>query len=408
MGRGALRKCGVANVRFPNRGCGSVPVFETGVAQEIVSRGCGCRCGIGRRSGRGLRGLVEVAECEFHVFDLPGRSALVVAVVAEGNAHFLAEESFGDVIVGRGVAFPIFAFRPFLVEHRPSGFGLGGVVGVGDEQLLVGVGFVVAQDVFECHVRSFGLGSGEIHFGADEVVGAGRGLLRGVVVAGSFGRFEIDLPCAFAGSGLRSEGTEGGGEAFVDEDAVAGRDGLFGCGGRHDAALHFEILDFPSGTALVVGVVAEGDVDLFAEEGGGHGDFLVGERLPITAFRPFLVEHRPTLVGVRGIEVVSDEELLIFVAFVVAQDVVERHIRVFHAGEVDLGADQVVGAGRRLLGSVVIAGSFGGFEVNFPCAVSGSGVVFERTEGRGESFFEQHILDIVAIGLLLFGGQTVR
>ena len=381
MGRSALRKCGVADARLPNGGGGSVPVFETGVAQEIIARGCGCRCGIGRRSGRGLHGLVEVAESELHVFDLPGRSALVVAVVAEGNAHFLAEESFGDVIVGRGVAFPIFAFRPFLVEHRPSGFGLGGVVGVGDEQLLVGVGFVVAQDVFECHVRSFGLGSGEIHFGADEVVGAGCGFLGGVVVAGSFGRFEIDLPCAFARGGLRSEGTEGGGEALIDERAVRVRlDGLFGRGGRHGAALYLEVLNFPSRTALIVGVVAEGDVHFLAEEGGGNGHFLVGERLPITAFRPLLVEHRPTLVGVRGIEVVGDEELLIFVAFVVAQDVVERYISVFHAGEVDLGADQVVGAGRRLLGGVVVARGFGGFEVNFPRAFSESGVILERTE----------------------------
>ena len=409
MGCSALRKCGVADARLPNGGGGSVPVFETGVAQEIVSRGCGCRLGIGRRSGRGLRGMIEVAECEFHVFDLPGRSALVVAVVAEGNAHFLAEESFGNVEVGRSIGLPIGTFRPFLVEHRPSGLGLGGVVGVGDEQLLVGIALVVAENVFERHVRIFGLCGGEIHFGADEVVSAGRGLLRGVVVARSLGRLEVNLPCAFARGGLGGECTKRSGKALIDERAVRVRlDGLFGRGGCHDAALHFEILDFPSGTALVVGVVAEGDVDLFAEEGGGHGDFLVGERLPITAFRPFLVEHRPTLVGMRGIEVVGDEELLIFVAFVVAQDVVERHIRVFHAGEVDLGADQVVGAGRCLLGGVVIAGSFGGFEVNFPCAVSGSGVVFERTEGRGESFFEQHILDIVAIGLLLFGGQTVR
>ena len=111
---------------------------------------------------------------------------------------------------------------------------------------------------------------------------------------------------------MGGEGTEGGGEAFVDEDAVAGRDGLFGRGGRHHAALHFEILDFPSGTALVVGVVAEGNVDLFAEEGGGHGDFLVGERLPITTFGPFLVEYRPSFGRLLCVEGIGDEKLLVF------------------------------------------------------------------------------------------------
>ena len=230
-------------------------------------------------------------------------------------------------------------------------------------------------------MRSFGLCGGEVYLLADEVVSAGCGFLGGVVVAGSFGRFEIDLPCAFARGGLRSEGTEGGGEALVDERAVRVRlDGLFGRGGRHGAALYLEVLDFPSRTALIVGVVAEGDVHFLAEEGGGHGDFLVGERLPITAFRPFLVEHRPTLVGMCGIEVVGDEELLIFVAFVVAQDVVERHISVIYAGKVDFGADKVVCAGCGLLGGVVVARGFGGFEVNFPRAFSGSGVILERTE----------------------------
>ena len=258
---------------------------------------------------------------------------------------------------------------------------MGGVVGVGDEQLLVGVGFVVAQDVFECHVRSFGLGSGEIHFGADEVVGAGCGFLGGVVVAGSFGRFEIDLPCAFARGGLRSEGTEGGGEALIDERAVRVRlDGLFGCGGRHDAALHFEVLNFPSRTALIVGVVAEGDVHFLAEEGGRNGHFVVDEVLPVGGFCPFLVDYRPSFGRLLCVEGIGDEKLLVFVAFVVAHDVVERHISVIYAGKVDFGADKVVGAGCGLLGGVVVARGFGGFEVNFPRAFSGSGVILERTE----------------------------
>ena len=36
--RGALRKRGVANARLPNGGGSSVPTFETGVAQQVVSQ----------------------------------------------------------------------------------------------------------------------------------------------------------------------------------------------------------------------------------------------------------------------------------------------------------------------------------------------------------------------------------
>ena len=45
--RGALRKRGVADARFPNSGSSSVPTFETGVAQQVVSRRSRGRCGIG-------------------------------------------------------------------------------------------------------------------------------------------------------------------------------------------------------------------------------------------------------------------------------------------------------------------------------------------------------------------------
>ena len=128
-----------------------------------------------------------MTEGEFHVLDLPCGTALVVAVVAEGNAHFLTEEGGGNVEVGRGVGLPIRTFCPFLVEHRPSFGGFVGVVGVGDEELLVLVALVVAQNVVECHVRTFGLCGGEVYLLADEVVSAGCGLLRGVVVARSLG-----------------------------------------------------------------------------------------------------------------------------------------------------------------------------------------------------------------------------
>ena len=322
-----------------------------------------------------------MTEGELHVLDLPCGTALVVGVVAEGNAHFFAEEGGGNVEVGRSVGLPIRTFCPFLVEYRPSFGGFVGVVGVGDEELLVLVALVVAENVVERHVRTFGLCGGEINFLTDEVVSAGCGLLRGVVVARSLGRLEVNLPCAVAGSGLVSERTERSGKALVDERAVRVRlDGLFGRGGCHGTALYLEVLDFPSRTALIVGVVAEGDVHFLAEEGGGNGHFVVDEVLPVGGFRPFLVDYRPSFGRFLCIEGIGDEKLLVFVAFVVAHDVVERHISVIYAGKVDFGADKVVGAGCGLLGGVVVARGFGGFEVNFPRAFSGSGVILERTE----------------------------
>ena len=177
------------------------------------------------------------------------------------------------------------------------------------------------------------------------------------------------------------ECTKRSGKALIDERAVRVRlDGLFGRGRRHGAALYLEVLDFPSRTALIVGVIAEGDVHFLAEEGGGNGHFVVDEVLPVGGFCPFLVDYRPSFGRLLCVEGIGDEKLLVFVAFIVAHDVVERHISVIYAGKVDFGADQVVCAGCGLLGGVVIAGSFGGFEVNFPCAFSGSGVILERTE----------------------------